>query len=278
VQSQIERLIKQYKLDMYRIDHNHTLAPSGNRQFEGYTEDLTWRYYESLYNIFTHLRKEFPKVVFQNCAGGGGRLDWGTLHLFNNTELSDWMRNPRGLKILNGVTMSLPPEILLRTFGTEMWEHDLDADIDFQLRVACLSRPILRGIAPSMKEVSPFLRERIEHHLNLYKQFIRPVMIEGRIFHHTGTLAMNQPTPWCVLEYAAKDSKKAVAVIFKTDSSSQHEYRFMPKGLDIASDYQVTFDNNGQTIVVSGKELLTTGFRVHLENTLTSEMILFSAV
>jgi len=41
VESEIARIIKQYKLDMYRIDHNHTLAPSGNRQFEGFTEDLT---------------------------------------------------------------------------------------------------------------------------------------------------------------------------------------------------------------------------------------------
>ena len=32
VQSEIERVIEQYKLDMFRIDHNHTLAPSGNRQ------------------------------------------------------------------------------------------------------------------------------------------------------------------------------------------------------------------------------------------------------
>ena len=85
------------------------------------TEDLTWRYYDNLYAMFDRLRARFPRVVFQNCAGGGGRLDWGTMARFHTVELSDWMRLPRGVKILNGVTMSLPPEALLRTFGTVRW-------------------------------------------------------------------------------------------------------------------------------------------------------------
>ena len=68
-----------------------------------------WRHVENLYAMFDHLRQQFPKVIFQNCAGGGGRLDLGILHRFDNTELSDWMREPRGVKILNGMTWLLAP-------------------------------------------------------------------------------------------------------------------------------------------------------------------------
>ncbi|HOM56709.1 MAG TPA: alpha-galactosidase, partial [Candidatus Latescibacteria bacterium] len=135
VENEIARLIHTYDLDMFRIDHNHCIQPAGNRRFQGFTEDLIWRYYDVLYGIFDRLRARFPNVVFQNCAGGGGRLDWGTLARFHNTELSDWMRMPRGLKILNGVTMSLPPEILLRTFGTEVGEHALEHQRDHHSRL-----------------------------------------------------------------------------------------------------------------------------------------------
>jgi hypothetical protein len=62
--------------------------------------------------------KYWAKVVFQNCAGGGGRLDLGIMHRFQNTELSDWLRAPRGLKILNGMTWILPPVLRNRSSGS----------------------------------------------------------------------------------------------------------------------------------------------------------------
>ncbi|MCL5995451.1 MAG: alpha-galactosidase, partial [Chloroflexi bacterium] len=277
VESEIDRIIQQYRLDMYRIDHNHTLAPSGNRQVEGMSEDLTWRYYEALYGIFDRLHAKYPGVVFQDCAGGGGRLDWGTLQHFNNAELSDWMRMPRGLKILNGVTMSLPPEILLRTFGTEVPEIDLDGDIDTQLRLVCLCRPIFRGIAPSIAELSTFLAGRIDHHLALYRDVIRPVMIDGRVYHHTPFLAHTTLTPWCVLEYATQDGACAVAGIFCT-GNAEHTYCFKPCGLDPARNYDVTWDNRGQTVRLTGWELQQRGITVTLELPQSSELILFKAI
>jgi alpha-galactosidase len=278
VESEIERLIRQCQLDMYRIDHNHTLAPSGNRLYECMIEDLTWRYYESLYGIFDRLRAKFPGVVFQDCAGGGGRLDWGTLQRFHNAELSDWMRMPRGLKILNGVTMSLPPEILVRTFGTEVPEIELDGDVDTQLRLVCLCLPIFRGIAPSLDSLSVFLREHSDHHLKLYREFIRPVMIDGRVFHHTPFLPHTALTPWCALEYASTDRAQAVAGIFRTGEPDQPVYDLKPRGLDAARVYEVTLDNLGQTVHVSGWELQQRGISVRLERPQSSELLLFKAV
>ena len=278
-ESEIARLIKQFRLDMYRIDHNHCLAPSGNRQYHGFTEDLTWRYYDALYAMFDRLRARFPKVVFQNCAGGGGRLDWGTLARFHNTELSDWMRMPRGLKILNGVTMSLPPEILLRTFGTEVGEHVLEGDVDTQLRL-CFCRIIFRGIAPSVEELTPHLRSRIEHYLDLYKQHIRPIMIDGRVYHHTPFLHLAEPTPWCVLEYGNADRTGAVAAVFRTstvaESAEPDDYVLRPRGLDPGMEYEVRLDNSGTSFRSCGAVLNRDGIRIHLEQPQTSELVLFT--
>jgi alpha-galactosidase len=277
-EAEIERIIRQYDLDMYRIDHNHTLTPSGNRKIEGFTEDLTWRYYEALYGMFARLRAKFPKVVFQNCAGGGGRLDWGTLGQFHNTELSDWMRMPRGLRILNGVTLSLPPEVLLRTFGTEVGEHDLDGDIDSQLRMVCLCRPIFRGIAPSVDELTPYLKERIDHHLGLYKRFIRPVLVESRVFHHTPFQPVFAPVPWSVLEYASRDGRRAVAALFRTTAEENDEFLLKPRGLHASVIYTVTRDNSGESYTASGAELARVGVPVRLSAAMSSELLTFEAV
>lgn len=279
VESEIERLIRTYDLDMFRIDHNHQLQPAGNRSYQGYDEDLIWRYYEALYGIFDRARARFPKVVFQNCAGGGGRLDWGTLARFHNTELSDWMRLPRGLKILNGVTFSLPPEILLRTFGTEVGEHVLDGDVDAQMRT-CFCRIIFRGIAPSLDELSPYLREHIEHYLELYKDFIRPVMRDGLMYHHTPFLSHSKVTPWCVLEYAKADASASVAVVFRTadttENDSAEEYVYTPRGLNQAKTYHIQLDSARQKFVATGRELIQQGIQLHLEPNLSSELVMIS--
>jgi alpha-galactosidase len=277
-EAEITRLIRQYKLDMYRIDHNHQLCPAGNREYCGYTEDLTWRYYEALYAIHDHVRAAFPGVVFQDCSGGGSRLDWGTLQHFHNAEISDWMRLPRGVKIFNGHTLSLPPEILLRTFGTECGELELDGDVDAQLRLACLGRPIFRGIAPSLEELTPYLRERIAHHLDVYREWIRPLLRAGRMFHHTPALPIMETTPWCVIEYAAEDRSRAAAMIFRTSEAGDADYVFKPRGLDRGRKYQVRFDNEGQTFEMKGCKLADGGLTVRLERPLSSQVLLFAAV
>lgn len=273
VESEVTRIIEQYKLDMFRIDHNHELYPSGNRRFEGFTEDLIWRYYDNLYMMLDRLRAAFPKVVFQNCAGGGGRLDWGTLSRFHNTELSDWMRMPRGLKILNNISVSLPPEIILRTFGTEAPEHILDADLDTQLRLVCLCRPIFRGIAPSIGELTPDLENRIKHHLEIYRDFIRPVLINGRVFHHTPFLPLYENTPWCVLEYASSNKTHAVIGLFRLSTEGESLFPLRPHGINLGATYKVSMDNMNQSFIAGGIELVQKGLPVILERPLTSELI-----
>lgn len=75
-ESEIARIIRQYDLDRFRIDCNTFVNEGGNRMKDGFLENTEWRHVEALYAIFDHLRKQFPNVIFQNCASGGGRLDY----------------------------------------------------------------------------------------------------------------------------------------------------------------------------------------------------------
>ncbi|MHB9034017.1 MAG: alpha-galactosidase [Anaerolineae bacterium] len=278
-EAELTRIIRQYKLDMYRLDHNNLNRPFGNRAVHGYTEDLQWRYYDNLYAMFDRLHAIFPAVVFQNCAGGGGRLDWGTLHRFHNTESSDWMRLPRGIKIVNGLEMSLPPEALLRTFGTEVGDMPLDGDVDAQLRHAFLVRPILRGIAPTRESLTPWLRAKIAHSVELYREVMRPLFLSGAlVYHHTPFLRLDLTTPWCVLEYAAPDKAYAVVGLFRTSDAAEEEFVCRPRGLDLGASYRLTYDNSGASCVASGWELAQNGVRVRLGVAQTSELLIIKQI
>jgi alpha-galactosidase len=278
MESEIARIIKKYDLDIFRIDYNMSVEEDGNQLREGFVENSGWRHVENLYAIFDHLRQQFPKVIFQNCAGGGGRLDWGILRRFDNTELSDWMRAPRGVKILNGMTWLLPPEILLRTFGTEVPDLAGDGDLDSQLRLVEMSLPIFRGIAPSPAELNPTLRNKIRAGVDLYKNELRPILRDSLVYHHTPLTPYLSQSPWLVLEYGSPDKKRSVATLFRTSNFEDSVYHFVPRGLDAALTYRVTLENRAETVELSGIQLMTDGIPIRLETSGTSEMLLFESV
>ena len=174
MESELVRIISSYRLDLFRLDYNTLIHEGGTRPHAGFVENTLWRHVEAIWGIFERLRRRFPEVIFENCASGGGRLDLGMLRYFQITEITDWMLAPRSLKILNGLTLHLPPEICLRTFGTEIADHVLYGDLPFQLRSCLFGHPILRGIAPTLDQIGEPRRTMIVHALTLYKEFIRP--------------------------------------------------------------------------------------------------------
>jgi alpha-galactosidase len=277
MESEVARIIRKYDLDLFRVDYNSTAEEGGNRIRYGFTENTLWRHVDALYAMLDRLRKQFPNVIFQNCAGGGGRLDLGMMSRFQNTELSDWLRAPRGLKILNGMTWILPPEILLRTFGTESDGPVSDAELFTQLRAATMALPILRGLSPTLADFNPLQREAVRQNITLYKQVIRPLLQNCRVYHHTPLTPMLEGSPWVVLEYATPDAQKSLGWIFRTDESGDPAYCFRPRGLDLSRTYEVTFSNSGQTAEIPGYLLLQEGIPVRLEANLTSELLIFRA-
>jgi alpha-galactosidase len=216
-------------------------------------------------------------VILQNCASGGGRLDFGILSRFHNTELSDFLRAPRALKIFNGMTWVLPPEYLLRTFGTETGGMEADGDLDLQLRQALMARPIFRGIAPNQAEFNPLLRAKIRSEVARFKDWVRPVMAGARVYHHTPLTEVMQPAPWVVLEYARPDHARAAAWLFRTSADGAEEWVLRPRGLDQGRRYRVTLANSGQSFEMDGADLASRGIPVPLSSTLTSAMLLFEA-
>src|SRR5437763_1522963 len=84
------------------------------------------------------------------------------------------------------------------------------------------------------------------------------------------TLALASTPPWCVLEYAAPDARRAYAGLFRLTGSGEPVHHFYPRGLDPRRVYRVTCDNSGITEEFPGRQLQQEGLRVRLESALTS--------
>ena len=276
-EKELSRIIEEYRLDLLRVDHNvsyrdyFTMADAGT----GTTECLSIRHHQAVYKMYESLRRKYPDVIFENCAGGGARTDLGMMKSFNHTWVSDCQRAPRSLTVTNGMTMALPPERVDRLFAG-MGCHD-HGTLDLHMRNTMLTHMTLNVVAPADTQPNKASMDFIKHSVEVYKNFIRPFLPEAKAFHHTpeaGLLSRD----FYALEIASPDSKKGAMAVFSLPSAQSSRYIATPKGINAEHTYKITLDNSGASYNAKGSELLTRGIPVSLPCPLSSELILFEQV
>ncbi len=276
MESQIVRVIEENELDFFRLDYNTSPGRGLRSVRDGFLENGYWRYYDTQYAVYDRLRQKFPKVIFENCAGGGARTDLGMVRRFNHTDVTDWQIAPRSFSITNGMTMVLPPENIDRLLGGQ--DGQTTADFDFQSRLLLFLEPKFGFLYPVGSKPNPVFLARAKRWVNLYKTFVRPLLPTSRMYHHTPEMIGLDPQGWGVLELASSDRTRGICGLFQLSAPTTEEYRIHPRGLDISKRYRVTFDNLAEAAVVDGYVLMEQGVLVRLPGALTSELLVFEAI
>ena len=276
------RLLGQHKVDFYKLDYNVDVREGGQTLRDGYAESEFWRHHEAIRRTYDCARREFPNVCLENCASGGGRNDLGMLSIFHYMCESDWSVHPYAIRAINAMTLFIPPEAICYYHNHVNWGSQLQAhqtaDADTHLRVTLFALPIFVGFgAQGANRDTEFFR-KTKRYIELHKGFCRPVLAGGpAVYHHTPDVGVFAPVPWCVLEYAARDRSRGYAGLFKL-AAGHSEYRFRPRGVDSSALYEVTLDNRGHVMRISGQDLLLNGITVELDAALTSELIMYEAI
>ena len=275
--SELERIITEYCLDLLRIDYNvsardyFAMRDTGS----GVKECISFRHIQTVYKLYGELKKKFPHVIFENCASGGARTDLGMMRCFDHTWVSDWQRAPRSVMITNGMTMALPPERVDRLVsGMNCHEY---ATFDLHVRNALLGHISLNVIAPTVLPPNPIQMEFLQHSMEIYKSFIRPILPTAKVFHHTPNAASDGDGTLSILEIASPAGASGALTVC-TLMNATADICVRPRGIDIERTYEITFDNSRSTVTVSGYELCTHGVHISIPSALASELILYRAV
>ena len=280
VESQLSRMIVDYKLDLYRHDYNTPFTGElGQKQRDGIEENLYWRYYEAWYGILERIHSKFPDLILQQAAAGGMRNDLGMAARWHEPYLTDGLNSPHVLRNYSGQTLGQPPENFVIAFGIPALSPNR-GHFDTYLRVSySLATPWLAPVAPTLQDLGPERVEQYRHYTNLYKIFIRPLWPTCKMYHHAPITSREgaDSGPWFAMEFAAPDRSKGWATIVKLANSDSDSYLFKPRGLNPAKNYRVTFDSTGTTAIIDGARLQREGLMIRLETTLSSELLLFQA-
>lgn len=276
VESEVARIIEEYQLDLFRVDYNinstqYHYAVEGERYEYG-----TVKHYEAVYAMYERLKKRFPNVIFENCAGGGGRLDLQMLRSFNHTWVSDWQKAPTSQYITNGMSLVLPPERIDRLVAG-MGCHQY-ASLDFHMRNAMLGHLTLNVFSPAAAEYNEQQLDFIRHSVEVYKSFIRPMLPTAHMYHHNEDIPCVKKDGYSALELASADRGKAAITVLTVPGAKEQRINIIPRGVDASGTYRVTLDNTGDTMLVSGRELVMNGISTRILGAMTSELILIQAV
>jgi alpha-galactosidase len=277
VEDHIFRIIERYKLDMFRLDYNIDAHEGGFNERDGHMENTLWRHVEVIHGIFDKVRRKYPDLRLENCSSGGGRTDLGMLSRFTTTWISDWMRMPRTVRILNGMTMAIPPEFADRLFGVCM-NGSYRGNLETQLHVILLGHPAVSGLMPTLEESNPEVLSLSKKYLDIYKKFIRPFVREAHVYHHTPVIPGADASGWCALEYVAEDRNKAVVGVFRLVNAESDMYVLRFRGLDPSRAYKITTEPGGMNSRYDGSILMEQGLTIRLDTPLTSRLLLCEAV
>ncbi len=272
------RIITDYRLDLLRIDCNvdykdyFGVRDTGSER----NECTSLRHFNAIYGIFRRLKERFPNVIFENCAGGGGRTDLGMMKAFDHTWVSDCQCAPHSLYITNGMTMALPPERVDRLFAG-MGCHSFGS-FDLQMRNTMLTHMSLNVVAPAAAALNLVQLEFVKHSTDIYKSFIRPILPASKTCHHTPDSVQALKKGFTALEIYTPDKTKGAAAVFSLPGCKCKEINIKLKGVSAGYKYKVTLDNDRVSYAVSGSELCAHGIDIKFSSALSSELILFKTV
>lgn len=215
--------------------------------------EVAHRYMLGLYSVLEKITQAFPNILFESCAGGGGRFDAGMLYYMPQIWTSDNTDPISRLKIQYGTSLAYPisamgahiadvPSHQTRRVAPMNIRGDVASSGLFGLELD-LSKSTSEDLQTMSEKIS-FYKENRE--LIQYGDFIR--MISPFDTH-------NEEAAW---SFVAPDQSQALVYYFQV--LQQPEPAFKPLklvGLDPQADY-----TNGE-ITASGAELMNLGIFVN---------------
>jgi len=261
------KLLSSYNISFIKWDMNRTVTEPGVASEQEFGGKSVWiKHVENLYEIWAELRKRFPKVEFETCAGGGGRIDLGILRYADQSWISDNTDARDRLNIQEGFSFAYSPSVMM-CWVTES-PHGFNGrslPLSFRFHSAMMGG---LGIGANINNWQEEEMEEASQLVELYKQ-IRHIIMQGSLYR----LESLQHSNIAAYQYVSLDEQEAVVFVF-LDSQlfGSQERKLMLQGLDLNSLYEVE-DQAGVKVMRHGSTLMNMGISIIVRGDYRSQLI-----
>ena len=226
--SLFHRLLAEHDIAYIKWDMNRNLTDVYSRVLPPERQgEAAHRYMLGLYSLLDRLTRDFPQVLFEGCAGGGGRFDAGMLCYCPQIWCSDDTDAIHRIKIQYGTSFGYPP----CTMGSHVSaspNHQTGRSTPLSTR-AVVAMAGTFGYELDLQKLTDAEKEMVKVQIAQYKQ-LQPLLLEGRCERLTDAVTDTCFTAW---QFTAPDrSRAAVSVVVIDPQANPWPIHVRLRGLD----------------------------------------------
>ncbi len=253
----MSNIIKRTNLSYIKWDMNRNITEAFSQKLAPNQQgEFFHRYILGVYSLYERLTSEFPNVLFESCAGGGGRFDPGMMYYAPQAWTSDDTDAIERLKIQYGTSFAYP----IYSIGS----HVSAVPNHQTLRTTpLLTRANTAYFGTFGYELDPLTlskeeREEIKGQVGFYKNH-RDLIRDGKFYRLLSPFSNNEAA-WMVVSQDRSEALVGYYKVLATPNSPKHQTLRL-RGLNEAAAYSVAGSNH----VYYGDELMQVGLKLPVE-------------
>ena len=249
IHGMIAKILRESKVSYIKWDMNrsitdcYSVAKDPEKQGEVYH-----RYILGVYSLYERLISEFPEILFESCAGGGGRFDAGLLYYAPQAWTSDDTDAMERVKIQYGTSYAYPV-VSMGSHVSAVPNHQVNRITPLKTR-ADVAYFGTFGYELDLNRLSEEEQKQVREYTGFMKKYRR--LIQFGTFYRLQSPFEHNESAWMVV---SEDRKQAIAGFYRTLSRANcHFSKLRLQGLDPDLLYRV----NGEELFY-GDELMNSG-------------------
>lgn len=259
IYNMLDNLLTRYDISYIKWDANRPISQTGPQR------DIWYRHIQVIYGIVTALKEKHPDVLFEACASGGGRIDYGILGIFDDFWTSDNTDAYDRLYIQNSYSRIYPIKAM-RAWVTDCPNFLSGRVIPLTFRFHSAMMGSL-GIGCNILKFTPEEVALAQKMIAQYKE-IRPIIQEGAFCR------LDNPSADQYFLYEYLKGDKGVLFAFLPQSKVGHRGTTVRlRGLE--EDARYTLHTSQGDFVKSGSYLMAHGLPLHLSGDYASVLVQF---
>lgn len=245
--NQMYDVLSKNNIAYLKWDYNRAITEPASVMLDArHSKEFFHRFILGTYDLMDRITSAFPHILFESCAGGGGRFDAGMLYYMPQAWASDNTDPIERLTIQFGTTMCYP--------ASSMGAHVSACDRTGIETKAAVAMAGTFGYELDPKEMSEEDKEKVKEQVKNYHRYYN-------VIHFGDLYRIIAPTDdefKCAWEYVAKDKSEALLnVVIK--NRAPHDFLLIKmKGLDPEKMYRDETDGE----IYSGALLMNAGINL----------------
>ncbi len=261
VYEMLDELLSSHDIDYIKWDANRPISQSS-------TDQSIWvKHIHAVYDIVTMLKQKHPHVLFEACASGGGRVDYGILGIFDDFWTSD-NTDAYDRLLIQSMYSTVYPIKAMRAWVTDCPNFLSHRHIPLAFRYHSAMLGTL-GIGCNILKFTEEETTLSQDMIQTYKA-IRPIVQDGR-FYRLKPISTNEYHAFGYVK-----GHEALAFVFLPQSKLGHTpARLKMRGLDANKTYTYELDN--EVLTKTGAYLMQHGITLRLTGDYDSVLIQFKS-